>query len=66
MDFIINGKEICRSTVTYGGPGFEKVQSDGTVWKSMAQTYACPDVVRVKKGDRLQMSAHFDFDAHKA
>jgi hypothetical protein len=66
MLFTINGKEVCNSTVEYGGPGFEKVQADGTIWKAMARTIGCPDAIKVNKGDKLQLSSLFDFDAHQA
>lgn len=66
MVISINDKEVCDSKIKYGGPGHEQVQPDGTVWKTLARTIACPDPIRVHKGDRIQMKAFFDFDEHPA
>jgi len=66
MVLTINGKEACTSSIVYGGPGHEQVQKDGTVWKTIGKTIGCKDPIRVSKGDKLNMFAHFNFDEHPA
>jgi hypothetical protein len=66
LTFTVNGKEVCNSTVVYGGLGHEKVQSNGEILKSMSKTIGCADPLRLHKGDKMQLFAHFDFDQHPA
>jgi hypothetical protein len=64
MDITINGKKACDTKLVYGGPGHEQVQSNGDVWKTIAKNIGCDDPIRVSKGDKIQLHAHFDFEAH--
>jgi len=64
MDITINGTKACESKIEYGGPGHEQVQPNGEVWKTISRNVACDAPIRVHKGDRLQLYAHFDFNAH--
>jgi hypothetical protein len=64
MVFVVNGKEICTSQIVYGGPGHEGADATGKVWKSMSKTIGCPDIISVKKGDKLNFYADFDLAEH--
>jgi hypothetical protein len=64
--FTVNGKEVCTSNLVYGGPGHESTESDGSVWKSMSKTEGCPDAIPVKKGDKFNFGAVFDFEKYPA
>ena len=66
MVLTINGKEVCTSNIVYGGPGYEQVQPNGEVWKSMGKTIGCPDLIRLHKGDKFQIYSYFDFEEHPA
>jgi len=66
MVLTLNGKDVCTSSIVYGGEGHEQVQKDGTVWKTIGKTIGCIDPIRVSKGDKLNMFAHFDFEEHPA
>jgi len=60
----VNGKEACTSSITYGGEGHEQVQANGEVWKTIGRTIGCLEPIAVKKGDKLNMEAFFDFEEH--
>jgi hypothetical protein len=60
----INGKEVCTSSLIYGGEGHEQVQPNGEVWKTIGKTIPCTDAIAVKKGDKMNMEAFFDFEEH--
>jgi len=64
MVFTVNGKEVCKSNLLYGGPGHEMTEKDGSVWKSMSGTEGCSDAIPVKKGDKFGLSADFDFEKY--
>jgi hypothetical protein len=66
MSLTLNGKDVCNSTVIYGGPGHEQVQSNGQVIKTIGKTIGCTDPLRVRKGDKMQLTAYFDFEKHPA
>jgi hypothetical protein len=66
MVILLNGKPICESRATYGGPAHEQVQENGEVWKTIASMSECGEALRVRKGDKLQFSAYFDLDKHKS
>jgi len=60
----VNGKEVCSSKAVYGGPGHERVGEDGKKWATIAETTPCPNVIPLKKGDKLNLEARYDLDAH--
>jgi len=64
MVVTVNGKSACESKIVYGGQGHEQVQPNGEVWKTIGKTIVCGDPIRVSKGDKLQLHAHFDFNEH--
>ncbi len=64
MVMTVNGKKACESKIEYGGPGHEQVQPNGEVWKTIARNIGCDDPIRVHKGDKVQLHADFDFNAH--
>jgi hypothetical protein len=66
MSLTLNGIEVCNTTAVYGGLGHEQTQSNGEVLKGIAKTIGCVDPLRVHKGDKMQMFAHFDFEQHPA
>jgi len=66
MVMTINGKEVCRSTVEYGGEGHEQTRADGEVVKTIGRVIGCVDPLRVLKGDKMQLTAYFDFEKHPA
>jgi hypothetical protein len=62
----LNGKDICVSKAIYGGVGHEGVSSDGKPWTSLGGMTTCEETIRVKKGDKLGLEAHFDMEKHPA
>jgi hypothetical protein len=63
----INGQQFCNSEAVYGGD--KTRQSKDENGKSMATLSGqtdCPDMVPVKKGDKLSISAYFDLGIHPA
>jgi hypothetical protein len=66
MNIKINDKLVCESVAHYGGPGHTAVGVDGKEWTTIAETSTCPQAIKVVKGDKLMLEAHFDFEAHPA
>jgi hypothetical protein len=64
MEIKINGKQICHSTVIYGGPGHEGTGPDGKPWATVSETTLCPQEVKVSKGDKMVIQANYDTEAH--
>jgi hypothetical protein len=64
MVITLNGKVVCESKAIYGGLGHESKQENGEVWETIARTSECDGPIRVRKGDKMQFTAAFDFDAH--
>lgn len=62
----INDKMVCDSKAFYGGPGHVGNSHDGKSWETIRDMYTCPEGVVVKKGDRIELSAKYDLDAHPA
>ncbi|KAF2402560.1 hypothetical protein EJ06DRAFT_547834 [Trichodelitschia bisporula] len=62
--FKVNNKEICNSVATYGGPGHTSHTSDGKVWETIATTTLCDTPLKVTKGDKIYMEAHYDLEQH--
>jgi hypothetical protein len=60
----INDKEACISTAEYGGPGATRKGNDGSVWTTIREMTYCPGPIKVKKGDKLNLEARYDFEAH--
>jgi Stress up-regulated Nod 19 len=60
----INEKEVCDSKATYGGEGHTAKTPDGKVWETIATTSTCLEPIKVAKGDKLYMEAHYDLDLH--
>lgn len=62
--FKVNDKEICNSVAKYGGEGHVGKSSDGKVWETIAETSICSNPIKISKGDKLYMEAHYDLDLH--
>jgi len=60
----VNDKEVCNSLAKYGGEGHVSKSSDGKVWETISSTTVCNDPIKVSKGDRIYMEAHYDLDLH--
>jgi hypothetical protein len=60
----INDKVVCDSKATYGGLGHTATTADGKKWETIATTSTCLEPVKVSKGDKLYMEAHYDLDLH--
>jgi hypothetical protein len=60
----INGKEVCNSKAEYGGEGHTSKTADGKVWETIRTTSTCNQPIKVVKGDKLYMEAHYDLDLH--
>jgi hypothetical protein len=64
MSVKLNGKEICNSKALYGGPGHEGATATGDKWTTINSMEFCEEPVKVKKGDKLTITADFDMIAH--
>lgn len=64
MLITINGKVACDSKVLYGGPGFEYTMKDGSKVEAIRTTTECDQPIEVKKGDKVDVVAKYDFVAH--
>lgn len=62
----LNGRNICNSEAVYGGPGHESTGPDGRVWETVSTMTECPPEIKVTKGDKLMIEAHYDTDTHPA
>jgi hypothetical protein len=60
----INGKEVCDSRAQYGGEGHTGKTPDGHVWETIRVTSTCREPIKVIKGDKLYMEAHYDLGLH--
>lgn len=54
----INGKQVCNSVASYGGKEHEGQ------WKALSGMSICPDMINVKKGDNMTLSANFDIEKY--
>jgi hypothetical protein len=66
MVVTINGKEVCNSKVLYGGEGHMTKGSDGKERGTIKVTTTCEQPIKVSKGDRLNVVANYDLEAHPA
>lgn len=62
----VNGKEICLSTAEYGGEGSTRKSEDGSVWETIREMTYCPGPIKVKKGDKIDLEARYNFEKHPA
>jgi len=60
----INGKEVCKSEVVYGGEGHVTEQYDGSKTESIKTTTECNGGFEVKRGDKLDVTALYDLGLH--
>jgi hypothetical protein len=60
----LNGKEVCISKAEYGGEGHSGVGEDGKPWTTIRGMTTCDQPIKVKKGDKLGIEAHFDMASH--
>lgn len=58
---MINNKTVCESAAVYGGVGEQSGQ-----WATVSDMTDCNDLIPVKKGDILTLSATYDLEAHPA
>jgi hypothetical protein len=61
----INGKVVCRSSAKYGGK--LGTMFDGTgkaVWETIDSMGQCLDLIPLKKGDEVVLSAFYNPGAH--
>ena len=61
VEMLVNGEVVCESKAKYGGEG--KIKGE---WATIGEMGFCEKPVSVKKGDILNIQAHYDFDAHPA
>jgi hypothetical protein len=62
VPLMINNQTVCESKATYGGKGKE---AEGG-WATLSEMTECGDMIPVKKGDILTISANYDLEAHPA
>jgi len=62
----INGREQCVSKAEYGGVGATRRGPTNEVWTTIRTMTYCPGPVRVKKGDKVSLEAHYDISLHPA
>lgn len=60
----INGEIVCDSKASYGGEGHTAKTADGKVWETIATTSTCLEPIKVTKGDKMYMEAHYDLELH--
>jgi hypothetical protein len=64
VNLYVNGKKECVSKAGYGGPGAIRVGNDGRKWETISSMTQCLTPIRVKKGDQVEVEAHYDINAH--
>jgi hypothetical protein len=62
----INGKEICNSRAIYGGATRSTKDATGKIQETLSGQTDCPDMLKVKKGDKFAVSANYDLELHPA
>lgn len=63
VNLYVNGKLVCASKATYGGPG-GTININGKTWETIAKMSECNEPIPVKKGDKLKLEATFDTREH--
>jgi hypothetical protein len=63
---MINDKETCVSKAVYGGYGATRKGSNDEVWTTIREMTYCPGPVKVRKGDKITLEAHYDTSLHPA
>jgi hypothetical protein len=64
VSLYINGKLACSSMAKYGGPGAVRVSKDGRKWETISAMSDCLTPIPVKKGDKIEIAAHYDIEKH--
>jgi hypothetical protein len=60
----INGKEVCNSKAIYGGEARSSIDDKGHAKETLAGQVDCPHLIKVIKGDKLDISASYDLELH--
>jgi hypothetical protein len=61
----LNGKLICDSKAVYGGEDQSTIV-DGKKWATISRMEPCTSAIAVKKGDQIDIAAHFDLEKYPA
>ena len=64
IQLLLNGKLVCDSVATYGGPRGTFLNGDGSKWETISSMSSCRDPIRVKKGDVMTLVSVYDTDLH--
>lgn len=62
----LNGKEACNSKAIYGGETRSSKDATGHAQETLAGQADCPNMIKVVKGDKLNISAFYDLELHPA
>jgi hypothetical protein len=57
---------MCDSKAVYGGEGRSTHDANGKVKETLSGQTDCPPLMKVKKGDKLNIEAFFDLELHPA
>lgn len=62
MDVFINDKQVCESKAVYGD---EVKGLDGSKWATIVEYTPCNDAIKIKKGDKVYITAEYDLTKHR-
>lgn len=62
----INDQVICISKGIYGGESRSSKTQYGNLQETLSGLTDCPSLIKIKKGDRLNVAANFDLGLHPA
>jgi hypothetical protein len=65
IKFFRNGQLVCTSEAVYGGDHGTDKSNTGEKWETISSYTNCHDPVKIKKGDKLTMTADYDLTKHK-
>jgi hypothetical protein len=64
MALKLNGKEVCVSKAVYGGEARSTKDASGKMLETLSGQTECPDMIKVKKGDKFAVTADYDLELH--
>jgi hypothetical protein len=71
LELQLNGQTVCDSVAKYGGnkdyaPTPESIKLGAVDMPHISSYGSCSKFGKVKKGDKIALKAHYDFEKHKA
>ena len=62
VKMVVSGREVCLSKAIYGGTSTLIV--DGKEWQTITKMTECTGPVKIKKGEKIQVTATYDTKNH--